>query len=163
MSEFMGDDYSSGNGHCIFISYDSDAKPFLAVEPEVEHLTKEDILEFHKDFLKNKPKQFPVGEYRYVMCDNCDWGGVLLKKQLICPMCHLESLDEMEKTDIDQVCLDKISRWLDEKKEIDKILSGNFLIEFVKNYNESKEKLETVNEDLKDKLIGDEVIVDEGI
>jgi len=155
MSDFMGNKFDEGDGHSFFVSYDKDAKPYLAVEPGIEYITKQGVVNYYKEFLSRKPKQLKVGEYKHVDCESCEFEGVVDIKQDFCPVCLQSSLADTD-IDVDKQGGVLLQKWAEEKNMIERLVTGK-IIEFVENHNNNPNS----DDDDDDDYIGEEVIVDE--
>jgi len=167
VEKLMGN-YNKGDGHVVFISYDKDAKPYLEVEPDIEEITKQDVINFYNDFKHRKPRQPRVGEFVNADCSRCGSSYIVHKSQPFCPRCFKND-DFYIKDSCDEKFRLQIDKWVKELKVIEQLMVGN-IIKFVKNVNETLPRISqeldkdisnfNPNEGFEDS-IGDEIKVDE--
>ena len=101
-----------------------DGKRFLKKEPQVEEISKQMIKDAYEDILKNKPKQFGVGEFKTVHCENSCAPDLMIvhNRQTFCPICKrlLEVVGDANDH-YDQV----FQIWQGDKNFMEDILYGN--------------------------------------
>jgi hypothetical protein len=141
----------------IHLMESDDGTFYLDAEPMIEEITREDIHEIYKNVLKYKPKQFPIGEFIEKGCSQCDFQGILHKKQTFCPLC-CSVADEMEG-DPNFGFEEVFKKWQERKNLIEKLLSGD-IVEFVTEFNKKLPK--PMNKYINgEEIIGEEIQVDE--
>lgn len=105
----------------------------VVTDPVVVEITKEDMVQFWKDMMNDKPKQLPIGEYKVVLCDRCNFEGIVHLRQHFCPKCYTMTsvVDEDANYNFDNL----FQAWQDQKNVLADIINGD-LLEWVGNFNE---------------------------
>ena len=103
------------------VSYNG--KRYLKKEPAIEEISKNMLSNHLKDLMKNKPKQFGIGEFQIRYCSTCAQEYILHKRQTFCPVCKvmIELIEDDANFDFDVI----FQEWQADKKFLEDILYGN--------------------------------------
>jgi len=149
--------YSDEESLAVKIKKNEDDELYLSLEPDIEHLHKQDLFSLYKYTVRHKPKQVPIGEFQVKECESCNFKGIIHKRQTFCPLCKdiLSVIDEDANEEYDEM----FQVWQAKKNFIESIVNGK-IIEWVNDFNE--QRVIDKNEDIEfeNMMMGDEVVVD---
>jgi len=100
-----------------------DGKRYIKSEAAIEEISRENYADAYKEVLRNKPKQFSLGEFQIRHCDKCMQEFVLHKKQTFCPIC--KDVIEVIKEDANYQFDEFFKKWQEDKNFLENILQGN--------------------------------------
>jgi len=153
--EEMNEDFVKG--FCVTISEDENGELELVKDPDVQFISKKEIMSYYKFLMRSKPKQLPIGQFQSVHCNACDFDGVVHIKQTFCPLCH-HIVEKYENYDPNEHFEEKLERWVEHKNFMERMFN-NDILKLVEDIN--SEYTELSDQDVLDDMIGKEIVIDE--
>lgn len=108
----------------------------LKVDPEIEEITRDDLVDYWKSIRRNQPKQLPLDQYNKIMCSLCSFSGIVHVKQNFCPLCY-SIVDVLGDANEDFDIINQ--EWVKEKNLLENIINGN-IVEFIEDINSKQPK-----------------------